>query len=110
MNKALLIGYVASDPEVKVLKKGQKVAKFSLATNRFDEKKQQIAEFHKIVAWRHLADVVESFIKKGKGLYVEGSIQNNTWEDKEGNKKYFTEIVADEINLLSSKEAGVANA
>lgn len=102
LNKVLLIGYTATDPEIKVVKDNIKVAKFTLATNKTDEKKNQITEFHKIVAWRHLADIVESYVKKGKGLYVEGSLQNSSWETKNGNKKYSTEIVLDELNLLTN--------
>jgi len=104
LNKVHLIGYTCSDPEIKTIEKIGKMAKFTLATNRLNAKKEQIAEFHKIIAWRHLAEIVESYIKKGKGLYVEGSLQTNSWEDKEGNKKYSTEIIANEISLLTSKK------
>jgi single-strand DNA-binding protein len=101
LNKVLLIGYTATDPEVKVVKNDIKVAKFTIATNKTDENKNQITDFHKVVAWRHLADIVESYVKKGKGLYIEGFLQNSSWENKKGEKQYSTEIVLDDLNLLT---------
>ena len=71
LNRVLLIGYTATDPEVKVLKNGLKVANFSIATNKLDAEKNQVTDFHKIVVWRKLADVAENYIKKGKGLFFE---------------------------------------
>jgi single-strand DNA-binding protein len=101
LNKVLLIGYTASDPEIRVLKNGVKVANFSFATNKKDDKNNQITDFHKIVAWQGLAEVIEKYVKKGKGLFLEGSIQNSTWDDKDGNKRYSTEIVATDLNMLT---------
>ncbi len=102
LNKVQLIGYTASDPKIKVLEKGLKVATFNIATNRQDENKKEIVQFHKITAFRQLAEIVESYIKKGKGLFIEGSLQNNSWTDKNGAKKFSTEIIAHNINMLTS--------
>jgi single-strand DNA-binding protein len=107
VNKAILIGNVGNDPEVRYLEGGTSVARFSLATsevykNKSGEKVTQ-TEWHNIVAWRHLAELAEKYIKKGRQLYVDGRIINRSWEDKEGNKRYTTEIVAGSIQLLGRK-------
>ena len=107
VNKAILVGNVGKDPEVRYLEGGASVASFSLATtevyrNRNGEKVSQ-TEWHNIVAWRHLADLAEKYITKGRQLYIEGRITNRSWEDKEGNKRYTTEIVANTIQLLGRK-------
>lgn len=107
VNKAILVGNVGNDPEVKYLEGGTAVAKFSLATtenykNRAGERVSQ-TEWHNIVAWRQLAEVIEKYITKGKQLYVEGRITNRSWEDKDGNKRYITEIVAQTIQMLGKK-------
>jgi len=101
LNKVQLIGYTSSDPEIKVLDKGLKVATFNLATNRQDENKKDVAQFHKITAFRQLAEIVESYIKKGKGLFIEGSLKNSSWKDKKGVQKFSTEIIAHNINMLT---------
>ena len=107
VNKAILVGNVGKDPEVRYLEGGASVASFSLATtevykNKNGEKVSQ-TEWHNIVAWRHLADLAEKYISKGRQLYIEGRITNRTWEDKDGNKRYTTEIVAGSIQLLGRK-------
>ena len=107
INKAILVGNVGKDPEVRYLEGGASVASFSLATtdtykNKSGEKVSQ-TEWHNIVAWRHLADLAEKYITKGRQLYIEGKITNRSWEDKEGNKRYTTEIVANTIQLLGRK-------
>lgn len=107
VNKAILIGNVGNDPDVKYLEGGTAVAKFSLATsevykNRQGERVTQ-TEWHNIVAWRNLAELAEKYITKGKPLYIEGRITNRSWEDKDGNKRYTTEIVALSIQLLGRK-------
>jgi len=107
VNKAILLGNVGKDPEVRFLDGGLSVARFSLATtdnykNKAGERVSQ-TEWHNIVAWRHLADLADKYISKGQKLYVEGKITNRTWEDKEGNKRYTTEIVASSIELLGRK-------
>ena len=107
VNKAILVGNVGKDPEVRYLEGGTSVASFSLATsevykNRNGEKVTQ-TEWHNIVAWRGLAELAEKYITKGKQLYIEGRITNRSWEDKDGNKRYTTEIVANAIQLLGRK-------
>ncbi len=107
VNKAILVGNVGKDPEVRYLEGGTSVASFSLATsevykNKSGEKVTQ-TEWHNIVAWRHLAELAEKYITKGKQLYIEGRITNRTWDDKDGIKRYTTEIVANSIQMLGRK-------
>jgi len=107
VNKAILVGNVGNDPEVRYLEGGTAVAKFSLATsevyrNRAGEKVTN-TEWHNIVAWRQLAELAEKYITKGRQLYVEGRITTRNWDDKDGNKRYTTEIVALSIQLLGRK-------
>ncbi len=107
LNKAILIGNVGNDPEVRHLDAGTPVANFSLATsetykNKEGERVTQ-TEWHNIVVWRGLAEVVERYVTKGQQLYIEGRIRTRSWEDKEGNKRYTTEIVADNLQMLGRK-------
>ncbi|MBR4298136.1 MAG: single-stranded DNA-binding protein [Bacteroidales bacterium] len=110
LNKAMLIGNVGRDPEVRYLD-GQsgnaKVATFTLATTeRYRDRNgetRENTEWHNIVAWRSTADVVERFVKKGTQLYIEGRIRTRSWDDQNGNKKYTTEIIADTLQLLGRK-------
>jgi single-strand DNA-binding protein len=109
VNKVILVGNAGQDPEVKYTASGVPVAKVSLATNeRFKDRNEQWqdrTEWHSIVAWQRLAEIVGEYVRKGSKLYVEGKLQTSTWEDKQtGEKKYRTEIVAREILLLSSRE------
>jgi single-strand DNA-binding protein len=109
VNKVILVGNVGQDPEVKYTASGLPVAKLSLATNeRFKDRNEQWqdrTEWHSIVAWQRLAEIVGEYVRKGSKLYVEGKLQTSTWEDKQtGEKKYRAEIVAREILLLSSRE------
>ena len=108
LNKVMLIGHLAADPELRQTKKGTPVANFSLATNRdwqtdSDEAKKA-TDFHRIVAWRKLAEIVSKYLTKGMAIYVEGRLTNRSYEDKDGNKKYITEIVCSELNMLSYKK------
>lgn len=107
LNKVMLIGRVTKDPEVRTLQTGQAVASFSVATNRqwtdASGQKQEKAEFHNIVAWRKLAEIVQSYVKKGMKIYVEGRMETRSWEDPQGQKKYRTEIVCDNMIMLDSK-------
>jgi single-strand DNA-binding protein len=111
VNKVILVGHVGQDPEVKYTASGVPVAKVSLATNeRFKDRNEQWqdrTEWHSVVAWQRLAEIVGEYVRKGTMLYVEGKLQTSTWEDKQtGEKKYRTEVVAREILLLSSRENG----
>jgi len=111
VNKVILVGNAGQDPKVKYTASGVPVAKVSLATNeRFKDRNEQWqdrAEWHSIVAWQRLAEIVGEYVRKGSNIYVEGKLQTSTWEDKQtGEKRYRTEIVAREILLLSSRENG----
>ena len=112
VNKVILIGNLGKDPEVKYTPSGTAVAKFSLATNeRYKDKDgqwQDRTEWHNIVAWQRMAEIVGEYLKKGRTVYVEGRLQTRSWEDKEsGQKKYMTEIVASDLVLLGGgREAG----
>ena len=107
LNKTMLIGYLARDPEVKVTKGGLKVAKFPVATNSCwkgenGEKKERV-DFHRIVAWRKLGEVCENLLRKGSQVYIEGRLENQNWEGKDGAKRFSTEIVADNMIVLDKK-------
>ena len=108
VNKAILIGNVGKDPEVKYTGSGIAVAKFSLATNESFKDKggewQNRAEWHNVVAWEHLAEIAGEYVHEGTKLYVEGKLQTSTWKDGSGHKNYRTEIVARDLVLLSSRD------
>jgi len=108
LNKVQLIGNVTAQPEIKETPSGQKVASFSLATNRSykdaNGEKQDQAEYHNIVVWGKLADITEQYITKGKKLYIEGRIQTRSWDSDSG-KRYKTEIVGESLMMLSGGEA-----
>ena len=108
VNKVILVGNVGKDPETKHLDKGVAVSNFPLATSESYTAKtgEKISntEWHNIVAWRGLAEVVEKYVKKGSRLYVEGRIKTRNWDDKEGVKHYITEIFAENIELLDRRE------
>lgn len=108
LNKVMLIGNLGKDPEVKFTPGGLPVAKFTLATNeRFKDKSgewQDRTEWHNIVAWQRLAEIVGEYCKKGNKVYVEGRLQTSSWEDKQsGEKKYRTEIIASDLVLLGGR-------
>jgi len=108
VNKVILIGNLGKDPEVRYLDNGVAVANFSLATtenykNKEGERVSQ-TEWHNIVLWRGLAEVAEKYLKKGASIYIEGKIKNKKWEDKEGNTRYNTEILADNMTMLGGKQ------
>jgi single-strand DNA-binding protein len=106
VNKAILIGNLGRDPELKRTPGGQSVATFTLATTekRTDKngQKQERTEWHNIVAWGRLAELAGQYLKKGRTIFLEGRISNRSWDDKDGNKKYRSEIVASSIQFLSS--------
>ena len=113
VNKVILVGNLGKDPEVKYLDNGVAVANFSLATtenykNKEGEKVSQ-TEWHNIVLWRGLAEVAEKYLKKGASVYVEGKIKTRKWEDKEGNTRYNTEILADNMTMLGGKKDSQEN-
>lgn len=109
LNKVQLIGNLTADPEVRETPNGQKVATFSVATNRKWKDAawavQEEVEYHNCVVWRGLADIAEQYTSKGKKVYVEGYLKTRSWDDKEsGVKRYKTEIVADSLILLWSSQ------
>jgi single-strand DNA-binding protein len=111
VNKVILVGNVGKDPEVRYSQSGIPVANFSLATNeKFKDRNgewQDRAEWHSVVAWKRLAEIVGEYVAKGSMVYVEGKIQTSTWEDRQsGERKYRTEIVARDLLLLGPRENG----
>jgi len=113
VNKVILVGNLGKDPEVKYTPSGTAVAKFSLATNEGYKDKagqwQERTEWHNVVAWQRLAEIVGEYVKKGSKVYIEGRLQTSSWDDKEtGQKKYKTEIVANELVLLGGRGEGDA--
>jgi single-strand DNA-binding protein len=104
LNKAMIIGNITRDPEVRTTPSGQAVASFSVATNFMwtdqSGQKQKKAEFHNIVAWRKLAEICGQYLKKGAKVYVEGRLQTREWTGQDGVKRYRTEIVADTMQML----------
>ena len=105
LNKVSLIGNLTSDPESRSLPSGQNLALFSLATNYSwrdaqSKDKKTRADFHRIVAWGHLAEIINTYLKKGSKVFLEGRLQNRNWEGKDGKKRYATEIVASDLIML----------
>lgn len=111
LNKVQIIGRLTRDPEIRTTPNGANVAAFSVATSfnwtdQQGQKKEQ-TEFHNVVAWRKLADIIGQYLKKGSQVYIEGRLQTRSWEDKEGGKKnYRTEIVADNMIMLGRPGQG----
>ncbi|MBU0729299.1 MAG: single-stranded DNA-binding protein [Proteobacteria bacterium] len=110
VNKAIIIGNLGKDPEVRYSQSGTAVANFSVATTETwkkpDGSKEEQTEWHKIVAFGRLGEICGEYLSKGSKVYVEGRIQTRKWDDKDGNTKYTTEIVAREMKMLSAKGAG----
>ncbi len=107
LNKVILMGTLGKDPEVRTIPSGKKVANFSIATNEsYTDKggqKVEKTEWHKIVIWDKLAEIVEKYLKTGSQVYLEGKIATRSWDDDQGNKKYSTEIVAHTMQMLGGK-------
>jgi single-strand DNA-binding protein len=112
INKVILVGYVGKDPEVRYLDGGVAVAKLSLATTEVfknkEGKKVEHTEWHSVVFWRGLAEVVEKYVKKGNQLYIEGRIKYRTFGEGD-NKKYYTDIIAENMTMLGAKRERDAN-
>ncbi len=115
VNKVILVGNVGKDPEIRYIDENLSVASFSLATTergftrRDGTQVPESTDWHNIVAWRGLAKVAESYIRKGTQLYIEGKIKSRSYDDKDGVKRYITEIVADTIQLLGRKSDNPAS-
>jgi len=106
LNKAMIIGRLTQDPEVRTVPSGQNVATFSVATNLIwndqQGQRQEKVEYHNVVAWRKLADICGQYLQKGKKVYIEGRLQTRQWEGQDGAKRSRTEIIADNMIMLDS--------
>lgn len=107
VNKVILVGNVGKDPEVRYLESNTAVCNFSLATSETYKNKAgekvTTTEWHNIVMWRGLAEIAEKFVKKGTQLYIEGKIRTRSYDDKDGNKRYITEILADNMQMIGKR-------
>lgn len=108
VNKVILIGNLGKDPEVRHLENSVAVANFPLATTEVYKdrsgQKQSQTEWHNIVLWRGLAEIAEKYLKKGNQVYIEGKLRTRNWNDKDGNTRYTTEVVADNMTMLGGKK------
>lgn len=108
VNKVILIGNLGKDPEVRRLENGAVVANFSIATSetyvdRTTGERKDNTDWHNVVVWRGLAEVVEKYVKKGTKVYVEGKLKTRSWTDQQGATRYTTEVVADELTILTPR-------
>ena len=111
VNKVILIGNLGADPEVRYTPDGAPVANFNLATSeswndRTSGEKQERTEWHRLVVWRKLAEIAGQYLKKGSKIYVEGKLQTRSWEDQSGQKRYTTEVVVNDMQMLDSRGEG----
>ena len=110
INKAIIVGNLGSDPELRYTAGGTAVCNFSVATSESykdrDGNMVENTEWHRVVAWARLAEICGEYLKKGRQVYIEGQIQTRSWEDKDGNTKYSTEIKAREMQMLGSRDGG----
>ena len=108
VNKHIIIGNLGKDPEIKTLENGTKLANFSVATtDAYTDKegnKVTNTEWHNVVLWKKLADVAEMFLVKGSQVYVEGKSKTRSWDDKDGNKKYMTELHGERLQMLGKRD------
>lgn len=109
INKVILVGNLGKDPEVRYLEGGTAVANFPIATSenytdRNSGEKKTITEWHNVVLWRGLAEIAEKYLKKGNQVYIEGKLRTRKWQDKEGNDRYTTEIVGDNMQMLGRRD------
>jgi len=113
INKAIIIGNLGNDPEVRYTQSGAQVTTFSVATSERwkgqDGQMQESTEWHRIVAWKRLAEICGEYLHKGSKVYIEGRIQTRKWQDNSGNDRYTTEIVAREMKMLSPKGGGAGD-
>jgi single-strand DNA-binding protein len=107
VNKVILVGNLGRDPEVRYTREGTAVANLNVATtetwNDGSGQRQERTEWHKVVAWGKLAEIAKEYLGKGKQVYIEGRLQTRSWEDKEGVKRYTTEIKADQMVMLGGR-------
>ena len=109
VNKVILVGNLGADPEIRYTPSGTAVANFRLATSETrtnkEGQKETKTEWHRIVTFGKLAEICGEYLSKGKQVYIEGRIQTRSWDDKDGNKKYMTEIVANTMQMLGGKDS-----
>jgi len=110
INKVIILGNLGNDPEIKATAAGKAVANFSIATSeKWKDKQtgqqQEKTEWHRVVVFDRLAEIVSDYVKSGSKVYVEGKLQTRKWKDKDGNDRYTTEIVANELQMLDSRES-----
>ena len=107
VNKVILVGNLGKDPEVRHLENGRAVANFSIATSESYKNKQgekvTTTEWHNVVLWSPIAEIAEKYLKKGNQVYIEGKLTTRSWDDQDGNKKYTTEVVGNNLTMLGSK-------
>lgn len=107
-NQSIIIGHLGKDPEVRFTGDGKAVANFSVATNESwldkEGNKQERTEWHKVVAWGKLGEICGEYLFKGNPVFIEGKLQTREWEDREGNKRYTTEIVVSKMIMLGAKD------
>lgn len=108
VNKAIIVGRLGADPEVKTVSSGQTVCRLSVATSENwtdrDGQKQERTEWHRVVVWGRMAEICGQHLSKGRQVYVEGRLQTRSWEDQQGQKKYTTEIVATTVQFLGAND------
>lgn len=113
LNKAMIIGNITRDPEIRTTPNGDSVASFGVATNQVwkdqSGQKQERAEFHNVVAWRRLAEICGQYLKKGTKVYIEGRLQTRDWTGQDGVKRYRTEIIADNMIMLDRAGGGMGD-
>jgi single-strand DNA-binding protein len=113
VNKVILIGNLTRDPEMKTTQNGQTITTFGLATNRewtSNDERKKSTEFHECVAWANLGEICNKFLRKGKLIYVEGYIKTRSWETEEGDKRFRTEIVVQDMIMLEKRSDGSVEA
>ncbi|HIJ79853.1 MAG: single-stranded DNA-binding protein [Desulfobulbaceae bacterium] len=113
VNKVTLIGNLGKDPEVRYSQTGTAIANFTVATTetwkKADGNKEELTEWHRVVAFARLGEICGEYLSKGSKVYIEGRLQTRKWEDKDGNPRYTTEIVAKEMKMLSPRGAGAGS-
>ena len=113
LNKAMIIGNLGKDPEIRVTPSGQSVATFSVATSeKFKNKSgetEERTEWHRVTLWGRLAEISRDYLHKGKTVYIEGRLQTRKWQDKDGSDRYTTEIIGETMQMLSPKGDGKAD-
>jgi len=109
VNKVILVGRLGADPEMKYTSSSLGVCRFNLATSESwvdkEGQKKERTEWHRVVAWGKLAEICNEYLKKGRQVYVEGRLQTRSWDDKNGNKRYTTEVVANTVQFLGSNDS-----